>query len=65
VAISRGLWAVVDRFVIDGIVEGSAYATRRAGSRLSRAYSGDTQGYVVIIVLTVAVMLAASAWLGR
>ncbi len=65
VAMSRGLWAIVDRFVIDGVVEGSAYATRRAGSRLSKAHSGDTQGYVVIIVLTVAVMLAATVWLGR
>ena len=65
VAISRGLWAIVDRLVIDGVVEGSAYVTRRAGVRLSRAHTGDAQGYVVIIVLTVAVMLAASVWLGR
>jgi len=65
VALSRALWAIVDRFVIDGVVEGSAYLTRRAGARLSRAHSGDTQGYVVLIVLTVAVMLAATVWLGR
>ncbi len=65
VAISRGLWAIVDRLVIDGVVEGSAYVTRRAGARLSRAHGGDTQGYVAMIVLTVAVILAASVWLGR
>jgi NADH-quinone oxidoreductase subunit L len=63
--LARGLWAIVDRFVIDGIVEGSAQLTRRAGGRLSRAHAGDTQGYVALIVLTVAVMLAASVWIGR
>lgn len=65
VAVSRATWALVDRFVIDGVVEGSAYLTRRAGARLSRFHAGDTQGYVGIIVLAVAVMLAASMWIGR
>lgn len=65
VALSRGLWAIVDRMVVDGAVEGSAYLTRRAGARLSRAHAGDTQTYVALIILATALMLAGAAWLGR
>ena len=65
VALSRGLWAIADRMLIDGAVEGSAHLTRRTGSRLARAHAGDTQTYVAVIVLATALMLAGAVWLGR
>ena len=65
VAGCRALWAIVDRFVIDGAVEGSAHLTSRAGFRLSRAHSGDAQSYIAVILIAVTLMLVGSVWLGR
>lgn len=59
VSLSRGLWALVDRFLIDGIVEGSAVLARWVSSSLSRAQSGDGQNYATAMVLSVVVVLAA------
>ena len=65
VAMCRTLWAVVDRFVIDGAVEGSAVAAGWLGGALSRLQNGDGQTYATVIALAAAVMLAAMAFLGR
>jgi NADH:ubiquinone oxidoreductase subunit 5 (subunit L)/multisubunit Na+/H+ antiporter MnhA subunit len=64
-AACRVLWAVVDRFVIDGVVEGSATVAQWAGGVVSRLQNGDTQWYGALIAAGVALMLAASIWLGR
>jgi len=64
-AAARVLWAVVDRYVIDGIVEGSAVVARWAGGAVSRLQNGDPQWYGALIVSGVTLVLAASIWLGR
>ncbi len=61
----RILWAVVDRFLIDGFVEGTATLARWSGGVVSRLQSGDAQWYGALIATGVALMLAASIWLGR
>lgn len=61
----RALWAIVDRFAIDGAVEGSAVVAGWLGGALSRLQNGDGQTYATIIALAAAVMLAATAFLGR
>jgi NADH-quinone oxidoreductase subunit L len=62
---ARILWAVVDRFLIDGTVEGSAAVARWAGGVVSRIQNGDAQWYGALIAAGVALMLIASIWLGR
>jgi NADH-quinone oxidoreductase subunit L len=62
---ARVLWAVVDRLVIDGFVEGTASVARWAAARVSRMQNGDAQWYGALIVAGVALMLIASIWLGR
>jgi NADH-quinone oxidoreductase subunit L len=60
----RVLWAWGDRFVVDGIVEGTARWVLRAGTWLSTLQSGDAQEYATAIALTVTVMLLATIWMG-
>jgi NADH:ubiquinone oxidoreductase subunit 5 (subunit L)/multisubunit Na+/H+ antiporter MnhA subunit len=62
---ARILWAVVDRYLIDGAVEGSAVVARWAGGVVSRVQNGDAQWYGALIAAGVALMLVASIWLGR
>jgi NADH:ubiquinone oxidoreductase subunit 5 (subunit L)/multisubunit Na+/H+ antiporter MnhA subunit len=62
---ARILWAVVDRYLIDGTVEGSAMVARWAGGVVNRLQSGDAQWYGALIAAGVALMLATSIWLGR
>ena len=62
---ARILWAVVDRFLIDGVVEGSAAVAGWAGGVVSRIQNGDAQWYGALIAAGVALMLVASIWLGR
>jgi NADH-quinone oxidoreductase subunit L len=64
-AAARILWAVVDRYLIDGAVEGSAVVARWAGQVVSRLQNGDAQWYGALIAAGVALMLVASIWLGR
>ena len=61
----RVLWAGVDRFLIDGSVEGVAAATKALGGVVSRAQGGDGQGYAGFMALSVVVMLATLVILGR
>jgi NADH-quinone oxidoreductase subunit L len=65
VAAMRALWAVVDRLITDGLVEGSAAVAQTLGSSLSRLQSGNAQTYSAVMVFGVLAMLAASAWFGR
>ena len=65
VALCRGLWAVVDRFVIDGIVEGSALGARALSGLISRAQNGDGQGYAAFMVMAVVAILCAMILVGR
>ena len=65
VAGCRALWAIVDRFVIDGIVEGSAIATGALSGLISRAQTGDGQGYAAFMALAVVVLLCALMLVGR
>ncbi len=62
---ARVLWAVVDRYLIDGTVEGTATVARWAGGVVSRLQNGDAQWYGALIAAGVALMLVASIWLGR
>ena len=65
VALSRGVWAVVDRFVIDGIVEGSAVLVRWLSGLISKAQTGDSQSYAAFMALAVVVILCALILVGR
>ena len=65
VAASRVLWAVIDRYVIDGIVEGSAAVTNWTSRRISEYQTGDAQWYGVVIVMGVVLLLAISVMAGR
>jgi len=56
----RALWAIVDRFLIDGIVEGSAIAAGAVSGYLSRLQSGDGQGYAAVIAFAAVLILAFS-----
>ena len=64
-AACRMLWAIVDRFVIDGAVEGSALVARWLGGAVSRLQNGDGQRYATVVALAVLLMLAATAFVGR
>ncbi len=65
VAACRATWAIVDRFVIDGAVEGSGLATKWLGGLVSRAQSGDGQGYAAFTALGMVVLLATLVLVGR
>ncbi len=64
VALSRILWAVVDRYVIDGTVEGTATFASWLGKVGSDWQTGDVQGYGAVIALGVALLLAVTFWAG-
>lgn len=64
-AACRALWAIIDRFVIDGAVEGSALLARWLGGAISRLQNGDGQLYATVVAVAVALMLAATAFVGR
>jgi len=57
VALCRGLWAIIDRFVIDGIVEGSAIVVGALSGAISKAQTGDGQGYAAVMALAVVAVL--------
>jgi len=59
VSICRGLWAIIDRLVIDGTVEGSARVAASLSNVLSRMQSGDGQNYATAMALSVVAILAA------
>ena len=54
----RVLWAVVDRLIIDGLVEGSALAAQSVGDLISRLQSGDGQGYAGLVAISAVLILA-------
>jgi len=62
---ARVLWAVADRYVIDGVVEGAAAVVEWLGAVGSKLQAGDAQWYGAAIALGVAVMLAVTVWVGR
>jgi NADH-quinone oxidoreductase subunit L len=63
VVIARGLWATVDRLVIDGTVEGTAVVAKWLGGVSSDLQNGDVQWYGAVIVAGVALLLAVSVYL--
>jgi len=72
VAVCRVLWAVVDRYVIDGLVEGTARVASWTGRQLSKLQTGDAQAYsaslaggIVLLLAVVIFAYAASVWAGR
>lgn len=65
VAGSRALWAVGDRLVADGAAHGAAALASRIGRGITRVQTGDAQGYAGAIAVGLALMLAATVWLGR
>jgi NADH:ubiquinone oxidoreductase subunit 5 (subunit L)/multisubunit Na+/H+ antiporter MnhA subunit len=56
--IGRGA-AAVDRYVVDGIVNGVGLATRFAGSALRLSITGQLQAYTSLYVLGVVIALGA------
>jgi NADH-quinone oxidoreductase subunit L len=65
VGASRGVWAVGDRMIADGLAEGGARSAKRVGRTLSSLQSGDAQSYGLAIAIGAVLMLVAGVWLGR
>jgi len=65
VVVARTAWAFIDRWLIDGTVEGAAAVVRWISTSSSDMQSGDVQWYGAVIVVGIALMLAMSVWLGR
>ncbi len=65
VGVSRVLWAWGDRLAVDGLVHGIARLTESAASALRSLHRGDAQVYATTMAAAVALMLAATVWLGR
>lgn len=62
---SRAVWAVADRFVVDGIVEGLSVFARWGSTALSNMHGGNAQRYSAVMAFGVLAMLILSVWLGR
>jgi NADH-quinone oxidoreductase subunit L len=62
--ISRNvLWHTIDEGVIDGAVNGVAFASREAGDNLRRASTGNIRSYATWIVLGVLVFTSLLLWM--
>ena len=57
-AVSRGLWRIVDNGVIDGAVNGAGYATRALGWVGSQMQTGQLNTYAFGVVIGVILVLA-------
>lgn len=64
VGASRLLWAVGDRLVADGLVEGSARGAQWVGARISRLQDGDAQSYATAIAVGFVLVVIAAVWIG-
>ena len=65
IALCRGLWALVDRFIIDSTVEGSALVAKWLGGLVSRSQSGDGQRYAAFMALAAVILLCVIMLAGR
>jgi NADH-quinone oxidoreductase subunit L len=65
VSACRALWAIVDRLLVDGIVEGAPLVVKWLSDRISKAQSGDGQGYAALMALGAIVVLCALILVGR
>ncbi len=65
VAIVRGTYAIVDRFLIDGLVEWSAILTGKMGSGLANLQTGNLSSYGILVVLGAFFLIGGlfTAWL--
>ncbi|MDY0088029.1 MAG: NADH-quinone oxidoreductase subunit L [Coriobacteriia bacterium] len=64
-AVSRTLYAIVDRKLIDGFVEGIARMARGVGRVLTSLQSGDVQWYATMLGAGVVALLALVSYIGR
>ena len=63
--VSRLLYAVVDRRVVDAVAEGSAVAARAVGKTLTSLQSGDVQWYATMLGAGAVALLALVSYIGR
>ena len=61
-----GIWiskvtAAFDRFVVDGVVNGSAYFTDRMGNSLRRIQNGQVQVYLLVLAISITIWLLLQA----
>jgi NADH-quinone oxidoreductase subunit L len=61
-ALSRGLWRVVDVFLIDGLVNGVGRASVTLGAVFRTLQNGDLQRYAALMAVAAAVVLSAVVW---
>lgn len=61
----RALWAWGDRLVADGVVMSLSSMARSLAGTVRRAHVGDAQAYASTVAAAIALMLAATIWLGR
>jgi NAD(P)H-quinone oxidoreductase subunit 5 len=60
-ALSR-VSAWVDRYIVDGLVNGAGFASLFAGESLKYGISGQSQSYMLTIMLSIGVIGAALVW---
>jgi NADH-quinone oxidoreductase subunit L len=61
-ALSRGLWRVVDVFLIDGFVNGVGWASATLGAVFRTFQNGDLQRYAALMAVAAAVVLSTVVW---
>jgi NADH-quinone oxidoreductase subunit L len=61
-ALSRGLWRVVDVFLIDGLVNGVGRAAATLGAVFRTFQNGDLQRYAALMAVAAAVVLSTVVW---
>jgi NADH-quinone oxidoreductase subunit L len=61
-AVSRGFSSIVDRGIIDGIVDGSGRLSQGIGLLAGRVQSGQLNTYAFMIVIGVLAVLGAFVW---
>ncbi len=64
VALCRGAWAVIDRFIIDGMVEGSALLAGWLSRGIAHLQTGDAQDYVALMGLATILAVCALILVG-
>ena len=54
--------AWIDRYIVDGLVNGVGFASLFAGEGLKYSASGQSQSYMLTIVLSIGLIGAALVW---
>lgn len=65
VALARVIYEAVDRFVVDGVVEGAGVLAKRVGGGLARLQTGEVQWYAALMGGGAVILLVVAMWAVR